>query len=349
MSAVRHHSVQVPATSANLGPGFDAFGLAVDRYLAVRSVPRSVQAERVQTVPAAADLPTGDDNLIWRSLVAFCDDRGVSVPDVALRTTTAIPVERGLGSSSAAIVAGVVLARALTGEAVGDRELVTLLDRLEGHPDNVAPALLGGLVACTTDAAGGLVVRRRNPTPALRPVVLVPELRQGTEAARGLLPTQLDRADVVTQAARAGHVLAGLAGAWPVDAGAAGDVLHEPARQAAMPASARVLDELRAAGVHAWLSGAGPSVAAAVPALAAPQGLGGPAGAAPLATAGEVAAAPTPGGGAASLPVLDVIAGRHGFHVLRLRFDLAGALACPDDGCALTGTGGCVQCPRQRL
>jgi homoserine kinase len=315
---VRHHAVQVPATTANLGPGFDAFGLAVDRYLAVRSVDRGDQRERVLSL-SDADVPDGDDNLVWRSLVAFCDEHDQPVPDVALRATTEIPLERGLGSSSAAIVAGLVLGRALTGAGVGDRDLVRLADRLEGHPDNVAPALLGGLVACAP-GTDGLVVRRVNPAPALRPVLVVPAARQATTSARAVVPDSLPRDAVVAQAARAGHVLAALVGIWPVAVEASADLLHEPARATAMGASSALLDELRGAGIHAWLSGAGPSVAAAVPA----------------AWSGE-------------LDVVRSIGDEHGFAVVPARFELSGAVACPDEGCAIAGSGGCVQCPRRRV
>jgi homoserine kinase len=166
VSDVRHHSVRVPATSANLGPGFDAFGIALTRHLVVHTAPRGEQEPRVTTVgEGAGELSTGDDNLIWRSLVTFCRSHEQPVPDVALHVVNDLPLERGLGSSSSAIVAGLVLGRALTGLAVADRDLVDRADQLEGHPDNVAPALLGGLVACTRDADGALVVRRRNPAP----------------------------------------------------------------------------------------------------------------------------------------------------------------------------------------
>lgn len=321
MPDVRHHRVQVPATSANLGPGFDAFGLAVDRYLAVRSLPRLAGEPRVRILGAgAAGLPTGDDNLIWRSLVGFCDTYDLPVPNVALATTTQIPVERGMGSSSAAIVAGVVLGRALTDAEVGDRELVRLVDAIEGHPDNVAPALLGGVVACARGDDGQLVIRRRNPAPHLRPVLLVPDTRQGTDSARAVLPDTFDRAEVVTQAARAGHVLSGLLGAWPVAPAASGDRLHEPTRLAMMPGSSAVVSELRSAGVHAWLSGAGPSVAGVL-------------------TDGDQA----------TLDTVRRVGADHGFVVESCRFELSGALACPEDGCALAGSGGCVQCPAQRV
>jgi homoserine kinase len=338
VTELRHHAVQVPATTANLGAGFDAFGLAVDRYLTVRSVPRRTQVERVRTAPSGSgragsspvasddalpDLPTDESNLVWRSLVAFCDHHGAAVPDVAIRATNQIPLERGLGSSSSAIVAGLVLGRALTGVEVGDRDLVVLATELEGHPDNVAPALLGGLVACTTDDAGGLIVRRVNPTPRLRPLVLVPRARQSTVAARAVVPDALPRSEVAVQAGRAGHVLAALAGVWPVALGAAGDRLHEPARLQVMAPSGAVVAALRARGIHAWLSGAGPAVAAAIPDGTA-------AGAGPLQAAQQVADA-------------------HGFALEPLTFELSGALACPDDGCGLSGAGGCVQCPRRRV
>jgi len=322
VSEVRHATVRVPATTANLGPGFDAFGLALAHHLVVRSRPRRDDRPRVTTTGDGADeVATGDDNLVWRSLVTFCEAYDRGVPDVRLEVANDVPLERGLGSSSAAIVAGLVLGREVTGHPVGDRDLVRLADRIEGHPDNVAPALFGGLVACATDDAGRLVVRRRNPAPHLRPIVLVPATRQATQQARGVLPERLDRDDVVVQAARAGHVLGALVGAWPVDPQAAGDRLHEPPRLRVMPASGAVVAGLRAGGVHAWLSGAGPSVAGLLDG-AAPAG---------RALAGRVAA-------------------EHGFTVHDLRVDLAGALVCPDDGCALSGMATtCAQCPRQRI
>jgi homoserine kinase len=124
---VRHHSVQVPATSANLGAGFDAFGLAVEHHLAVRTVPRAQQQERVLTLDAAcAELASDERNLIWQAFETFCLRHDVAVPEVALVARSVIPLERGMGSSSAAIVAGLALARAVTGVPVGDRELVAL-------------------------------------------------------------------------------------------------------------------------------------------------------------------------------------------------------------------------------
>jgi homoserine kinase len=320
VSEVVHHHVQVPGTTANLGPGFDAFGLAVDRYLTVRSLPRDAQTERVRTTGEGADeLAADGDNLVWRSFVRACEHLGRPAPDVALRAHNDLPLERGLGSSSAAIVAGIVLARALTGAVVGDPLLVELADELEGHPDNVAPAVLGGLVACARTDDGRLVVRRRDPAPHLRPVLFVPAARQATTAARAVLPRALPCDAVAAQAARAGHVLAGLVGSWPVEPALAGDLLHEPARLEVMAGSGALVAGLRERGVHAWLSGAGPAVAAMVPVHGAASG-----------DLGDLAAA-------------------HGFVARAHRVDLSGAFACPDDGCAVSGVGGCVQCPRQRV
>jgi homoserine kinase len=320
VTELRHHTVAVPATTANLGPGFDAYGLALDLHLTVRSLPADGGPRVTARGEGADDLDGGDDNLIWRSLVAFCDEVGAPVPDVRLDAVNEVPLERGLGSSSSAIVAGLQLGRALSGRAVGDREVVELADRLEGHPDNVAPALLGGLVACARGADGRLVVRRVNPDPALRVWVLVPSHRQATAAARAVLPTELSRADAATQAARSGHVLAGLAGVWPIDPQAAVDLLHEPSRLAVMEPSARAIDALRGLGVHAWLSGAGPTVAVTVPS-----------GERQLATQ------------------VERVAGDAGFVLRELAPQLSGAVACPDDGCAFSGVPGCVQCPRRRV
>ncbi len=256
--------VRAPATTANLGAGFDSFGAALSLGLVAAVSPRE-GTDRVTSVGEGADeLPTGDDNLVWRGFVALHDEVGEPVPDVAIRVDSAVPVERGLGSSSAAIVAGLGLARALVTTPVGDRDLIRTASGLEGHPDNVASAVLGGLVCAARDDAGALVLRRAAPHRRLRPVLLVPPERQGTVGARAVLPDELPQDDVVDQTARGAHVLAALAGLWPADPALAGDRLHEPARTGVMTAAGRLLADLRGAGIHAWLSGAGPSIVAAV-------------------------------------------------------------------------------------
>lgn len=261
MSAVR-----VPATTANLGPGFDAFGAAVGLHLEAVAQPRNGRPQRVVSGgEGAGELPTDDENLLWRSFRALCDGAGVPAPDVTIRTRNTIPLERGLGSSSAAIVAGLALARAACGLSMGDLELVRLATELEGHPDNVAAAVLGGLVCAARSDRGELVVRRAQPHARLVPIAFVPENRQATTAARAVVPRTLARQDLIDHTARAGHVLAALLGVWPSESGLAGDRLHEPPRLAAMPQTGALVAELRAVGVHVWLSGAGPSACAAVP------------------------------------------------------------------------------------
>jgi homoserine kinase len=257
--------VRVPATSANLGPGFDAFGVALGLRMEAR-VRDATDGVRVRsTGEGQSELPSGDDNLLWRAFIALHAHVGVPVPAVTIEVTSPIPLERGLGSSSAAIVAGLGLARATSGVAIADRDVVRLATEMEGHPDNVAPAVLGGLVVAAARDDGTLVLRRGQPHRRLRPLLLVPDERQSTRSARGVLPRSLPTGDVVTQVGRAGHLVGALLGAWPADPAVAGDRLHEPARAEAMPESGELLDELRRAGVHAWLSGAGPAVAAAVP------------------------------------------------------------------------------------
>lgn len=265
--------VRVPATTANLGPGFDAFGAAVGLHLTARLVGAEPDRDRVRSAGEGADeLPGGDDNLLWRSFLALHAHIGAPVPDLAVEVESPLPLERGLGSSSAAIVAGLGLARAVTDGTISDRHLVRVAAEIEGHADNVAPAVLGGLVVAASRDDGGLVLRRAQPHPRLCPFVLVPGQRQRTSTSRAALPERLDRGDVVVQAARAGHVLAGLLGVWPTDPGLVGDRLHEPTRLSAMPASGELLAELRGRGVLAWLSGAGPTVAGAIPRRAADDG-----------------------------------------------------------------------------
>lgn len=316
-----HHTVQVPATSANLGAGFDTFGLALDLHLAARTLPRSADAPRVVTRGEGADgIATDETNLVWRSFVTACEYLGRPTPDVALEVTSRIPVERGLGSSSAAIVAGIVLARAVTNAPVGEPALVELATSIEGHPDNVAPAMLGGLVAGARRDDGGMTVRRINPLPGHVAVALVPEARQSTDASRTVLPDGLSRSDVVDQVGRAGHVLAGLAGMWELDPGLVGDRLHEPSRTAALPDGGALLAAVRADGVVAWLSGSGPSLVAILPER-----------------------------DVAGLERIRALALGASVSARILGLDRLGALPCPDGGCGISGTGGCAQCPRERL
>lgn len=311
---VEHHAVRVPATSANLGPGFDSLGVAMSLHLRAKSVARTSGPRVVTRGEGAGEVADGDRNLVWTSLVAGCDAFGIPVPDVGIEVDNDIPLERGLGSSSSAIVAGLALARALGQVEVGDLDLVKIAARIEGHPDNVAPAILGGFVAAATADDGSLVVRTRPPASDRRPLVFVPATRQNTKKARAALPETLSRGDVADHGARLAMVVGGFTGAWPLDPGTVGDRLHEPARLQVMATSANLLGELRAAGIVAWLSGAGPSVAC----LAAP---------------GDVQVE------------FQALAAAHGLTLQALEWDLSGTVSCGQTRCALSGMRGCGSCP----
>jgi homoserine kinase len=311
-------TVRVPATSANLGAGYDCLGVALARHVRVTATAGApVDGVRVRTTGHGADrLATGDDNLVWVSLVAFCTHHDVAVPEVTLAVHNDIPLARGLGSSSSAIVAGLVMGRTLTGVPVGTRDLVALATSMEGHPDNVAPALLGGFVAGGVADDGTTVVRRAQPSPALTVVAAVPAFEQLTAEARAMVPDHLDRRDVITQVGRAAHVTGALLGGWPPDVRLSGDVLHEPARLERMPVTAAVLSAWRAAGIFGWLSGAGPSATALV--AATPDDVDHAAG---LAAKAMAEFDVVPGGDPAT-------AGAH--EVVELPWDLAGATVLHD-------------------
>lgn len=251
-------AVEVPASSANLGPGFDALAVALDLRLVVRTTQRS--AARVTTEgEGAEELPPGDDNLVWQGLAAYCAWAATPTPDVSLQVSNPIPLARGLGSSAAAAAAGVALGRALTGGGGGDADLVRIVADLEGHADNAAAAILGGLCVVVDGAP-----IRTEPTDALRPVLCIPQVRQSTAEARALLPQTVRLGDAAANGARAALVLAGLSGSAAWHPQAMRDALHEPARLAAMADSGALVERLRAQGIGACLSGAGPSVLAIV-------------------------------------------------------------------------------------
>lgn len=250
--------VRVPASSANLGPGFDVLAVAVDLTLEVTAVP--FDGRRIVAAgEGAADVDDDDGNLIWRSVVAFCTAHGVDVPDVTLRCDNQIPLERGLGSSAAAAVAGLALARRLTGVRVGNHDLIDQATALEGHPDNAAAAVLGGLVV-----AGDGPARRFEPSRSLRPIVCIPAERSSTAVARGLVPQQVALRTMVHAARGTALVLTGLAGMAAWDPSVMRDTVHEPPRLAAMAGSGQLVHAVRADGYAACLSGAGPSVLAVV-------------------------------------------------------------------------------------
>lgn len=256
--------VRVPATSANLGPGFDALGLALDLHNEVtieedESVSVSIEGE------GAAQLPKSEQNVVVCGARALFDLTGRPFRGVKVICINRIPPSRGLGSSAAAWLGGIVGANALLGNPLDRDDLLQLAARQEGHPDNVAAALLGGLtVACW---AGEKVVAVSLPVPAnLQWVVLIPEVESSTSEARAVLPHAVSREDAVFNVGRACLFLGALLSGRPdLLSVAMEDRLHQPYRCSLFPWMDAVVTAARSAGaVGCVLSGAGPSLLALV-------------------------------------------------------------------------------------
>ena len=254
--------VQVPATSANLGPGFDALGLA----LALHDELSAVITDAGLTVEVdgeGGDLVARDEtHLVVRAMRRTFAELGQAPPGLTVRCHNRIPHSRGLGSSAAAIVAGILLARGLVTDGrirLPEGAVLALASEIEGHPDNVAPCLLGGLTIAWIQDGGARAVRR-DLDPAVVPVVLVPPFTASTELARGLLPATVPHADAAFAAGRAALLVAALTGTPQALFDATEDRLHQAYRGPAMPDSAQLVTRLRAAGHPAVISGAGPTV-----------------------------------------------------------------------------------------
>jgi homoserine kinase len=256
--------VRVPATSANLGPGFDALGLALTLYDDVGARVTDGGFRVTVTGEGAGELPDGEDHLVIRAARATFDALDAVPPGLALECVNRIPQARGLGSSSAAIVAGVLLARELvTGgaDALDDADALRLAAELEGHPDNVAACLLGGLTIAWREPGGARAVSL-TPAPGVRPMLFVPEARGLTAAARAALPETVPHADAALNAGRAALLVHALTARPSLLLAATEDRLHQRYRAGEAPATFALVEALRAAGVAAVVSGAGPSVMA---------------------------------------------------------------------------------------
>jgi len=255
-------AVSVPATSANLGPGYDSLGLALglrDEFVAEVT---SSGLEVVVEGAGAGEVPLDESHLVVRAMRTAFDALGTQPPGLRLRCRNVIPHARGLGSSSAAIVGGLVLARALVagGELILDDDAVFLLAAgLEGHPDNVAPALYGGFTISGHED-GEFYAVGASVDPRISAVVFVPPDGVKTEVARGLLPDAVPHADAAADAGRTALLVAALGGRPEHLRLATRDYLHQEYRRPAMPASLELVDELRADGFAALVSGAGPAV-----------------------------------------------------------------------------------------
>jgi homoserine kinase len=250
-------TARVPATSANLGPGFDCFGLALDLCNEV-TIDTGAEPGVSWEGEGAGELPTDGTDLVSRAIRSVSMSLANAVPPaVAVRGRNAIPLERGLGSSAAAVVAGVVLANRLL-DGPGDLEM--LFDRavaIEGHPDNVAAAVFGGFTVAYGDG-----VARLDPSPELRPVVLIPEARLATDEARRDLSPTIERGWGVFNLQRSALAVVALTQRPDLLRDALQDRLHQDARLARVPVARALFERLRDEGIPVCVSGSGPSLLA---------------------------------------------------------------------------------------
>ncbi len=255
-------TVKVPATTANLGPGFDTLGLALSLYDELIVTTREAPGASVEVHGVGdGEVPTDETNLVVRTIAGIFERVSRPMPGLNLVAHNAIPHGRGLGSSGAAIVAGIMAAKGLLeGDVEFDPQtLLKIATELEGHPDNVAPALFGGLtIAWTTDAGPAykkLIVHR-----GVSPLIAVPEHTMSTEVARGLRPASVPHEDAIFNVSRSALLVAALVQSPELLFAATEDRLHQSYRAAAMPDTEALLAELRAAGHAAVVSGSGPSI-----------------------------------------------------------------------------------------
>jgi homoserine kinase len=252
--------IRVPATSANLGPGFDALGMALSIYLDVRFHP----AEKLIIRTAGRDvelMPLSADNLIWQTALAVAEHAGRPMPGVEMEVNNDIPIGKGLGSSAAALLAGVILADEVLGLEWSRDRILDEAARIEGHPDNVSAAVLGSIVASAIDNDGVTRAVRMQLPARYGVAIVVPDFLLPTAQARAVLPATYSRADAVFNIQRSALLIAAML-TQTTDAfhAALEDRLHQPYREHLVPGLGEML-RLRMPGLlGAALSGAGPSV-----------------------------------------------------------------------------------------
>ena len=254
--------VKVPATSANLGPGFDTLGMALSFYdeLEVEAVAGNEIIVEVRG-EGAGEVPTDGTNLVAKAIAYVFDKYGQKLPGLKLIAHNNIPHGRGMGSSGAAVVSGIMAAKGLLEGIVeiDSNDLLDIATELEGHPDNVAPALFGGLTIAWEDESGPhhkkLFVHR-----GVSPLELVPSFKMSTALARSLQPDSVPHDDAVFNVSRSALLIAALTQSPELLLAATEDRLHQDYRAEAMPETEKLIREMRANGHAAVVSGAGPSV-----------------------------------------------------------------------------------------
>ena len=268
--------VKVPATSANLGPGFDILGIAVKLYNTVEA--SFVQGRSAENTPfieiegeGSSELPRDTKNIVWRSMQRAFEltarktgkkARAATAENVRLRLSNAIPLSSGLGSSAAARLGGIIAANELSGRKLSSREMLSLATVLEGHPDNVVPAMLGGL--CVTSFERKKLEYIQLPCPSLSVVVCTPDFELPTEKARKVLPHSVPFRTAVSNSSKLAILISSfVTGRYDMLGSAMQDQLHQPYREKLIPGMKKVFEAAMKAGAYgAALSGAGPSLMA---------------------------------------------------------------------------------------
>ena len=256
-------SVSVPATSANLGPGYDALGLALEiRDHVTAQFTDDNLITVVVTGEGAGKLPTDATHLVAKTIIDACKAFGTEVLGLRVECNNAIPQGRGLGSSAGALVAGLVLASELTYARASEDELLQMANAIEGHPDNVAACLLGAMTIAWLEDDGTANSVSMNVHPDVSPVLGIPETELDTHKARGLIPESIPHVDAAFNAGRSALLVAAMIGDPDFLLEATEDKLHQPFRAQAYSESMALVEQLRAAEVAACISGAGPTVIA---------------------------------------------------------------------------------------
>ena len=255
--------ISVPATSANIGPGFDCLGIALemrDRYAA--QILDDATFDVDVSGEGADEVKKDSKNLVIRAMMAGFEFMGNKPKGIALRSLNVIPHGRGLGSSASAIVGGLALARSLvlTGdEYMSDEDLITLATQIEGHPDNVAAAFYGGATIAWSENGVGRAVNLKVDS-RIKALLLIPDNQVPTAKARKLIPESISHHDATLNSTHTALLVHALAQRPDLLFTATADLLHQSYREAAMPKSIALINKLRGAGIAAVLSGAGPSV-----------------------------------------------------------------------------------------
>ncbi|MGI6227265.1 MAG: homoserine kinase [Peptococcales bacterium] len=256
--------LKIPATSANLGPGFDCIGMALNlyNYLEFEVVDQENYLSIDIDGEGKGSLAKDKSNLVYQAFSKVFTKNGLPIPGIKFKLTNNIPLARGLGSSSAAIIGGLMAANYFLSEKLSTKELLDLALEFEGHPDNIAPALLGGIVLCTVNSEKTIFYHKMSPPDALYCTILIPQYELSTKRAREVLPEQVPLKDAIFNVGKMGLFINAInTGNLELLQNAMEDKLHQPYRSKLIPGLSDLLAQANNSNVLGIaISGAGPSI-----------------------------------------------------------------------------------------